>query len=239
MAIFNGDDFTAATSVLLESHTPAGTNAHGSGVWTSLIQQVTSGTEQFPWCWSSNFLRTLTAAKAHDNSGVGTGWMRQLGPIADSADCSIEIKPTVVEASLDNTPFFIMLRVADANNWYGMVRYRTGASPAVSCAIVKMLAGTPSNISTDNFNFSAGDTFKLEAIGTALKVYHNGSEVTNLSITDTDITAAGYFGVGQGSLIVSTDRANSGWNFDDLVVETSGPATAIPALLASFNRRRS
>jgi len=220
MAVFNGDDFTIGTSAYLEAHTPAGANAHGSGAWSNLIQQVTSGTEQFPWVWSSNFLRILTSDKTHDNSGVGTGWARRLDPIADSADCSIKIKVTAVESGSVNTPFFLLLRVADANNWYGMARYRTGATPTDSCKIVKMVSGTPSDISTDNFNISVNDTFTLEAVGTALKVYHNDVEVTNLSTTDSSITAAGYFGVGAGSLIDSGDIAHSSWNFDDLICTT-------------------
>jgi hypothetical protein len=49
-------------------------------------------------------------------------------------------------------------------------------------------AGSLSNLATDNtFTFSSGDTLKFEIVGTALKVYKNGSLHSALNATDGNI----------------------------------------------------
>ncbi len=240
MAIFNGDDCTEVSNIALASHTPSGPNAHGSAAWSSLLNQFTTGPEVFPAIQAnSDQIRSLTATFTIDDSGTETGWMQRLAPIAPDPDCSLQITIDERDTTSTITPIYLMVRVADVDNWYGVARYRSGATPTNNCVLYKMVAGTPTSLATDNFAISNGDTLKLEAIGTALKVYHNGSEVTNLSTTDSSITAAGYFGIGMGSVAVSSDKCIANWRLDDLIAEDlgSGSPTYSPALFAR-NRRR-
>jgi hypothetical protein len=70
-------------------------------------------------------------------------------------------------------------------NWYWF--WFDGGSDT---QILRVESGATTNIRTDNtFTFASGDTLKFEIVGTALKVYKNGSVHSALNATDGNIAS--------------------------------------------------
>lgn len=101
------------------------------------------------------------------------------------------------------------------------------------CALLKVVgnSGSPTTLGTANATtFVSGDVFKLECIGTTIKVYKNGSAI--ITVTDS-AAASGTFGVGCWG-VAATVKFDTfqGDNVASVQVEDTLHRPAVMAILA-------
>lgn len=205
MAIFS-DTFTVDADTTLASHTPD----EGTG-WTLLWQDGANP------AFSASATDDVCKATSQNNSGV----IYSACGVYPSADYEVEFK--LLDYNTFNTrPFFVLTRLQDPSNFYATKL----VNAAASSKLYKKVAGVFTQIGADFTGPAASSICKLEVIGTTLKFYDDGVVVA--SATDSDISAAGKAGIGNGggaSLLLSTDDANATATFDDWVVtDLSGAA---------------
>lgn len=118
--------------------------------------------------------------------------------------------------------------------------YRLGiyvkSSTQCTVQLYKFVSGTATQLgSTTDVTHEEGFTYnlKLEMIGSAIKAYHNGTQI--ISVTDSAITAAGYSGV--GSYADSTPSDSVGAHLASYSVDSTGAATQTltPSLFTNTN----
>ena len=178
---FFEDFFTESSNTTLASHTPdKGTS------WTRIINNssdlaITASTD------------TVDAAAA--TGGLGDGAFYTADVTYPSADYKVEIDMTVGDTGDDSHTLGV--RVQDASNAYYVMFNEDYITlfKIVSGTVTELDDGTPPTISN-------GDTVRLEAVGSDIKVYIN--DVETLSAVDTSITAAGKGGYGQGETFDAT-----------------------------------
>lgn len=215
MPVFN-DTFTEAVQVNLEDHTPD----TGTG-WTKLWG---TDTAIFFFIDPTN---DVTAPTDELNKGcIYTADATY--PSANysvEADCNLDTYPKVV---------YLLARVQDQENMYA-VRF---ASRSLNGQLMKKVSGEWTYLG-DSITLSNGN-LKLEVNETTIKVYDDDIQI--ISVTDTDITAAGKAGIAAGGGAELEDSTNDGSSvntFDNFTVTDLGGsevATEInPLYIKSLN----
>lgn len=169
--VVGADDFTGSDNTNLESHTPSGTGATGS--WA----QVYGGADKARI--KGNKLGIYRAS----SGGATAEYEYSVTPNANcAAECDVYVASIVADS-------LVLLRVRstgyNATNYAGYLYYSGG----VWTFYLRRWGQAP--ITTTISAPSVGSThkLKLEAIGSAIKLYWDGVE--KLSLTDSVITAAG------------------------------------------------
>ncbi len=120
---------------------------------------------------------------------------------ANPASADYWVSADIYEASDANHGAGVIARCATADKRMYFARWNSAGATDVVQLYKFDAAGTPTQLGSDfNANFTTGATrnLKLECIGTAIKVYIDGSGTASISVTDSDITAAGKAGVRLG-----------------------------------------
>lgn len=151
------DDFTESTDTALESHTPSGGTA-----WTLQSGSAASCTVK-----SSNDTLRVTATSAAVYTCDDQG----------SANHYTQMDFTRRANSL-YTNSYICVRLVDASNFIGVRQTTFG-----NLSLDKVVAGAVTQLV--GFTHNNGDTIKIEASGTTIKVYNNGvQQGTDQTVTD-------------------------------------------------------
>lgn len=129
-------------------------------------------------------------------NAVGTDSAARYSAITWPDDQYSQIK-VVTTASTQRGVGVIVRCATGAATFYGVYAKNLGATATVT--LFESTAGTGVDLATTTTTFSANDVLKLEAIGTALKVYRNGTIISALSVTDASITS------GQAGILVFVD----------------------------------
>jgi hypothetical protein len=216
MPPFFNDTFTEGVTTNLESHTPdTGTS------WTRLW--ATDAT--------TRFLQVLAAGTVRCSGNTGDyGLIYTADETYPSAN--YEVQFTFVTTFNTITPVYLLARIADQENMYGVrLVLSSGGSNA---QLYKKVAGTWSTLGSI-VTIADGSVVKLSVNGSAIKVYDDGVEV--VSVTDSDLSAAGKAGVAHGGgaeLVASTDDTRATSMFDDFSVTDlgGGGGTTTPQAVA-------
>ena len=195
------DAFTEAGNIDLASHTP-----NVGGGWALGVD--TSG--------GSGIIVLASVDEARSLNTIGNQrviYLATPSPALTGADYDQSF--TVTALSTADRPMFVVARWADSSNFYA-AGIRPGSSPNV--VIAKMVSGTNTAIASDDVGtISIGDVFKFEMRGTTLKLYQDAVEI--LSVTDSDLSAAGSFGIGFGNALGNAlDDIGSNNRLDDYLV---------------------
>ncbi len=114
---------------------------------------------------------------------------------------------------VDNLPFsgssvwigVICRASADVNgsrDYYAAKVILDSPGPTYNIHLVKVVNGTETSIDTTTNAFSVGDTIELEVEGTSLRVFRNGTQLSALDNTDSDLST------GKPGLITSGDATD-------------------------------
>jgi hypothetical protein len=206
MAVIFEDLFTETVSTNLATHVP------DTGLsWTQL--QVT-GIRLFQVNAAVDQLRC-------DGNEGDAGFIYTADVAYPSAN--YEVQSTFITTFSTITPFYIMARIQDAENMYAVRLVLSSGSN--NAQLYKKVAGTWSTLGS-TVTIADGSVVKLSVNGTAIKVYDDGSEV--ISVTDSDISAAGEAGLGHGGgaeLVTSTDDVRAVAMTDNFSVDDLGAGT--------------
>ena len=141
-----------------------------------------------------------------------------------TADYSTSADLFMKEASGGSGATGVVGRVSTSANTFYMARYSGGADDAwqlYSCvAGTFTLLGSSAQALTDETGYNV----KLEMIGTAIKLYTEGSGAALISATDSSITAAGKGGVRLAPIGAPGDTV--GIHIDNFSADEDGGATA-------------
>ncbi len=135
---------------------------------------------------------------------------------SSSPNATIEITPSAITGFAA-----VVFRASDANN-YLFFYFQTGSNAAY---LYKRVDGATTQIGTATVTIANGDTVKVQASGSAITVYINGSQQGGLDTTETfneDATLHGFM------------LTTTGDKLDDLVI-TSLDATGLEASFVSSN----
>jgi hypothetical protein len=206
--IFN-DLFTEASDTTLPAHNPD----------TGISWAMHANTNNNIWnvVGGTGYAATTTATATNNHSFL------LATPAPTSADCEVDVILTAVSATAVR-PLNLIARFQDYKNYYLLQAYAPAA--VIDLRICKMVGGTLTELVTVAQSLVAADRIKFKLIGTSLKGYVNNIEV--LSVTDSDITAAGPCGLGQGRpTTANADGADPAWRVNSFRVgEFQGVAGA-------------
>lgn len=166
---FFQDTFTGADDTLLSAYNPG---------WVALSSTA-----------------RLLAGRVRQ-AGTGTPAYVRTDMPAPSADYSVSFD--VYTEATSGSPSVGALGRMSSNAITGyQVRYVRGSG----LTLARFTNGTSSTLDSMAFTLNVGETvnLRLEMIGSAIKVYVNGSSTPSLSGTDTNITAPGYIGLRMAS----------------------------------------
>lgn len=185
-----GDTFTEVTSNAdLDAHTPTGANAGTS--WVKIEQ---TGAHRLQANASLDLCLT-------SSSEVDDRYLATIRPSPTSTSYTTTMTRTLLDASTNVRPVFVIGYLSDLNNYYSMGGYHSGA--AADAKIYKKVAGVVTNIASGDTEWANGDTLAGEFAPGSQKLLKNGSTV--ISATDTDLSGPGQTGLGIGNAWVSTD----------------------------------
>lgn len=153
---------------------------------------------------SSTVFRGTGGASSDEGPGMGT-WASD--SFADDQYVSIEV-------TFGNYGIYynigVMLRsdgaaFASCNMYYVLLIANDDTNPTIELG--KRVGGSWSSLYSESVAFSSGDTLEAEVEGTSLRVFKNGTQLTNFDTTDSDISSgsAGALGAG-GTDAVSGDN---------------------------------
>lgn len=211
MAVIFNDTFTETVNTNLESHTPnTGTS------WTRL------------WATdpTTRFLQVENAAdniRCSGNSG-DYGLMYTADVTYPSAN--YETQMTFITTFNTITPIYMLARVQDQENMYALRLVLSSGSN--NAQLYKKVSGTWSTLGSV-VTIADGSVVLLSVNGSAIKVYDDAVEV--ISVTDTDISAAGKAGLAHGGgaeLVASTDDTRATAMLDTFSVNDLGAGVVIP-----------
>lgn len=113
----------------------------------------------------------------------------------------------------------------DRDFYYAVLKHNAGTATSKIAAVGKMVNGTATELATTTgISWAEGDTIELEVEGTDLRVYRNGSEITALASTDSDLAS------GQPGIIASNGVAYADdWEAGNL--STGGAGQPFPHAL--------
>jgi hypothetical protein len=204
MPAFFNDTFTeASTDTELSLHPPdTGTS------WTRL--------------WTDGANPRYSAIAANDRckcstTGNDSGVVYTADASYPSANYEVQATWTGGSAFLTR-PLYLIARLQDIENMYALRL----ANVASGVQLYKKVSGTWTALGSA-ITVAINSVVKLSVNGTAIKVYDDGVEV--ISVTDSDISAAGKAGLGVGGgaeLVTSTDDANGSSEWDDFSVTDLG-----------------
>lgn len=210
------DQFTETLNTALVLHVPQPTPTVG-GSWTELEKTGTP---------AGQVLASSDRARA-DGAGNNVSLIDVVNPAPTLADYDVEVTVGAKPASGTTHAAGVVARAADASNYYGLVLYHSAA--AQHFRLFKKVAASVTSLAADTTNaVTAGDVFKLELRGTAIKVYQNGTE--RMSVTDSALSAAGKAGLCWGSVYDAGDDISTAWEFDNFTVTTVETAAGHPAM---------
>ena len=190
------DTFTAASTVLLNAHTPT--------VGTSWSLALSTGGATYTVLAGAGYVRPTTTL-----SNVGCLYLAN--NVAPAAAVQVSITaPTVVSGA--NT-VGLVFRYVDSNNYYLL----TLSSTQSNCILYKKVAGIWTNLGTTSIGMAAGAVWRVRAVGSNIVVYANNVIVKITS--DTGISAAGLCGLSAGTIgqNATDDTANT-WQLDNFSV---------------------
>ncbi len=194
--LFVSDDFTESSDTLLTAHTP--------NIGTSWTQELNDTGNVLNVNGAGDFL--LWSADA--SSSTKALFTSQPNPVL--ADYGTSVKVPVVDFSAADK-FWLVLRYADTNNYYGFGGSAGGGTPNLT--IRKRVAGTDTILASETVTNLANDDFmKFTVKGTTLSAYLNN--VLLLSVVDASLSAAGQAAIAYGNIFGGTDRPTTGWNVD-------------------------
>lgn len=173
MAQFASDAFTNAAGTTLPTHNAAWTlhpSYTGGGVITD-------------------------ADRARNSASGGTGAVYYHSGAPATADYSVAADLFFKEANGGTAHSGVTGRTDTAAHTMYMARYGGGANDRWE--LLKIVAGTSTLLgsSAEAITDETSHNVKLEMVGTAIKLYKDGGGVATVSVTDTDITAAGKSGL--------------------------------------------
>ncbi|MBT7402933.1 hypothetical protein HN777_04045, partial [Candidatus Woesearchaeota archaeon] len=151
------------------------------------------------------FLETLVG-----DLGYNGGWISYLDYTPPTADYNVSLVITQPDSTDDYT--ILHGRMLDENNYYAyQTSYHFGKLYIAVDGVAEMI-----NDECDTSGVDAGETVILEMVGTTVRVWIDG--VNECEHTVTNLTAAGYAGIGMGaSPYYSSDDA-SNQEVDDFII---------------------
>lgn len=235
--VFFQDAFTDSDGVLLENHTPTAVGASWAkhGACAAVVKELIASNRVYSTLVAAydtftaadnTTLQTHTSDSGHtwtENvaySGLGdaviTGnRVRVDGTVAadylswspPSADYYAEADVYVV-SDVGETGIAIRMDATVDTMYLGRYRKAGGA-----WELYKVVAGSYTSLGTSSATLSVGSTYhmRLQAVGTAIKLFVDGTAVIN--VTDSDISAAGGAGVR-----VTGSGATTGYHLDNFQV---------------------
>lgn len=173
MAQFASDAFTNAAGTTLPTHNAAWTlhpSYTGGGVITD-------------------------ANRARNSASGGTGAVYYHSGAPATADYTVSADLFFKEANGGTAHSGVTGRTDTAAHTMYKARYGGGANDRWE--LLKIVAGTTTLLgsSAEAITDETSHNIKLEMVGTAIKLYKGGGSVATVSVTDTDITAAGKAGL--------------------------------------------
>lgn len=196
MSVFVNDAFTGASGTDLTTYSASWVNHPSSSTRTAVLSD-------------SNRVRSNSGAAdvAYYNSASPSG-----------ADYRVSADIRVVTSASTFNAAVLARADTSATTWYAGILQGTGTTTAI-WSIWKAVAGTWTQISsTISQTVAANTTYsvKLECIGSAIKLYINGSTTPALSVTDTSITSAGKAGI---RFHVSSASDSTAYHIDNVLAE--------------------
>lgn len=173
MAQFASDAFTNTAGTALPTHDAAWA-LHTSYTGSAVITDVNS---------------------ARTNTSAGTGALYYHSGAPASADYTVTADLLFKDANGGNGLAGVVGRVDTAAHTYYVARYDGRTSDRWE--LRKVVAGVDTLLgsSAESITDETSHNIKLEMIGTAIKLYKDGSGVATVSVTDSAITAAGKSGL--------------------------------------------
>lgn len=199
--LYRDDLFTDTTGTVLSSHTPDGT--HPGGAWT---QKYPGGYAAWELSVKSN--RVLATRTDTVGSLTVEYWLSG----SSNADCAAEADAYLYSKAAGSNAVMVACRVSGAS-FAARNQYRAVLADDGTLTLGKMVAGTYTSLSSVAYGtLTVGQTYtvRVEAIGTAVKVYVNG--VQQISVTDSSVTAGGGLAIFCASTAADV-AANAGSSF--------------------------
>lgn len=139
-----------------------------------------------------------------------------------SADYSVSADFTTLSGA--DSAIGILARASSS----AATHYRLLVGTTSFATIGKFVSGSFTTITSFSPGMASGETanFRLELIGSALKVYKNGSTDVLASATDSSISAAGFAGVRAFSSVTPGDAV--GVHIDNFLAYTGSPGSPTP-----------
>lgn len=181
---------------------------------------------------------TFTAADGTELHAYNAGWTQQRTDVAEVMSNVAQLRGGGSEGAYkwDGDTFtadqYVQAKVATASNYGGVTVRATGLSNATYCGYVALYDGgvidlqridngVRSNLQAGIGSISAGQTLKLQIVGTTLKVFVNGSQI------GTDQTDATY-ATGQPGMywLGGAAMAMDDWTADTIPSGAGSSATA-------------
>ena len=209
MAQFASGSFTGSDGTTLSTHDAA---------WS--LHPSYSGLCQI----AANRLRpSSTSTSAYYHSGTPA-----------SADYSVSSDLFAKDTDAGNSYTGVIGRVSTSANTFYMARYSGGAIDGWE--LFKFVAGTATQLgstSSQSLTDETSHNIKLEMVGTAIKLYKEGSGSALLSSTDSAITSAGKAGIRSLNGVDPGDA--TGLHLDNFSADDISTATVITLTAATFD----
>ncbi len=170
-SVVGADTFADTNGVNLESHTPTGTGATGS--WTQVFG-------------SGDKLQIRGNRLGVYRSSTGAATAEYEYSVTPNANCAAQCDVYVSSIVADSLVLLRVRSTAFAGNYYAGYLYYTGG---VWTFYLRRNGQTPVTATISAPSVGSTHTLKVEAIGSAIKLYWDGVE--QCALTDSVITAAG------------------------------------------------
>ena len=178
-SVYRVDDFTDTNAVALASHTPTG----GTGAWT---QMYASGSNT-----PDIRIRSNRAIESTLTGGPSVNTTEHWLSGTSNADCAAEADVYVESVTGTGNAVTVCCRVTGASMG-ARNQYRAQLLDDGTLTLSKLVAGVYTSLGTyaaGTLTAGATYTIRVEAIGTAIKAYLNGTQ--RISVTDSAVTAGG------------------------------------------------
>jgi len=182
------DTFTEGSNTDLSAHTP-----DSGGTWSVLVNTTSTGpTGDALGVLASTDVATGLVGEGSTNIIYTVSWT----PAGADYDVTGDVSALRNSA---NSNMAVLGRIADADNYYAAVINDDNANPDLR--ILAMVGGSLSTPASANLGTTAPATilFSLRSATSRQEIFLNGSGTAALSADDTNLTAAGLVGIGQGN----------------------------------------
>ncbi len=201
------DEFTGANATLVTTRAPT---VEGSG-WQEVEDSAGDNGVEI----QSNSARSTSGTLASSRIMVAA---LPDGDLLVPTDYTIEATLaalTGTSSAADDDLTFLFVRRIDANNVIFAGYYR-GTVNLIK--LWKKVGGTVTELDSAAYTPAADDLIKLSCIGTAIRVYVNGVEVLNATVSDAVFEGVGQTGIGWGNLASATNDISTASRLDNVKV---------------------